>query len=139
MSAQQAARVATPARRPTPAATPAPAAAPRLRLVRAPQQARTRVPFVLACMAVLAGALLAALLLNTQMAQSAYVKYDLSNQLGRLQQDQKELTAQLDAKSSPSQIAKAARAIGMVPAPGTGWITLKDGTVRAAPSAAKAG
>lgn len=137
MSAQQAARVATPARRPTPAAAPPPA--PRLRVVRAPQQARTRVPFVLACMAVLAGALLAALLLNTQMAQSAYAQFDLSNQLGRLQQDQKELTAQLDAKSSPGEIAKAARGIGMVPAPGTGWITLKDGTVRAAPSAAKAG
>jgi hypothetical protein len=138
MSAQ-AARVAPPARRSVPVSAPTPAVSPRLRLVRAPQQARTRVPFVLACMAVLAGALLAALLLNTQMAQSAYVKYDLANQLGRLQQDQKELTAQLDTKSSPGEIAKAARAIGMVPAPGTGWITLEDGTVRAAPNAAKAG
>jgi hypothetical protein len=134
MSAQSAVRVA-PARRP--AAAPG-SAAPRLRLVRAPQQARTRVPFVLACMAVLAAALLSALLLNTQMAQSAYTKYSLSNELGALQQDQKDLTTQLDAKSSPDQIASAARALGMVPAPGTGWITLSTGTVTGAPGAAKA-
>ena len=134
MSAQSAVRVA-PARRP--AATPG-APAPRLRLVRAPQQARTRVPFVLACMAVLAVALLSALLLNTQMAQASFTKYHLSNELGRLQQDQKDLTMQLDAKSSPDQIASAARALGMVPAPGTGWITLSNGTVSGAPEAAKA-
>ena len=133
MSAQSAVRVA-PARRP--AAAPAPA--PRLRLVRAPQQARTRVPFVLACMAILAGALLSALLLNTQMAQASYTKYHLSNELGSLQQDQKDLTTQLDQKSSPDQIASAARALGMVPAPGTGWITLANGTVTGAPEAAKA-
>lgn len=37
---------------------PAPAARPRLRVVRAPQQARTRVPFVFLCMAILGAALL---------------------------------------------------------------------------------
>ena len=54
-------------------------------------------------MAVLAGALLSALLLNTSMAATAYAKYDLSNELGRLNQDEQDLTAQLDAKASPTQ------------------------------------
>ncbi|GEL94247.1 hypothetical protein [Cellulomonas composti] len=111
------------------------APAPRLRLVRAPANARLRVPFVLVCMGVLALALLTALLLNTQMASNAYAKYDLSNELGRLDQDAKDLSAQLDQKSSPSALAAAAAKLGMVPAAGTGWVRLADGTVQGAPEA----
>jgi len=137
MSAQSAARAtAYPApSRPRPASAPA----PRLRVVRAPEHARTRVPFILACMAVLAGALLSALLLNTSMAASAYAKYDLSNELGRLNQDQQDLTAQLDAKASPTQLAAAAAALGMVPTNGTGLLRLSDGSVQGTPEPAGAG
>ncbi|GCE76191.1 hypothetical protein [Cellulomonas biazotea] len=139
MSAQATARVSTARAYPAPAARPQPAAAPRLRLVRAPQTARTRVPFVLACMAVLAVALLSALLLNTQMASGAYEEYSLSNELGRLDQDAKDLRAQLDQKASPAQLAAAARALGMVPADGTGWVRVADGTVQGSPAPAPAG
>ena len=137
MSAQSAARAtAYPAPpRPRPASAPA----PRLRVVRAPEHARTRVPFILACMAVLAGALLSALLLNTSMAATAYAKYDLSNELGRLNQDQQDLTARLDAKASPAQLAAAATALGMVPTNGTGWLRLSDGSVQGIPEPAGAG
>ncbi len=128
---------ARPAPRPRPSA-PATPPAPRLRVVATPAQARTRVPFVLACMAVLAAALLAALLLNTSTAQLAFERFTLTNQLGRLQQDQAELQTQLDSKSSPSNLASAARAIGMVPANGTGWLRLSDGSVQGAPAPAKA-
>lgn len=115
------------------------AAPPRLRVVAAPTTARTRVPFVLACMAVLAAALLAALLLNTSTASRAFERYTLTNQLARLQQDQLDLQAQLDAKSSPANLATAARAIGMVPANGTGWLRLSDGSVQGAPAPAGSG
>jgi hypothetical protein len=137
MSAQSAARAtAYPApSRPRAAASPA----PRLRVVRAPEHARTRVPFILACMAVLAGALLSALLLNTSMAATAYAKYDLSNELGRLNQDEQDLTAQLDAKASATQLAGAAAALGMVPTNGTGWLRLSDGSVQGTPEPAGAG
>lgn len=138
MSAQSAARVSTARAYPTPA-RPKAAPAPRLRVVRAPEHARTRVPFILACMAVLAGALLSALLLNTSMAASAYAKYDLSNELGRLNQDALGLTAELDAKASPTQLAAAASALGMVPTNGTGWLRLADGSVQGAPEPAGAG
>jgi hypothetical protein len=97
------------------------------------------VPFVLACMAVLAAALLSALLLNTSTASQAFERYTLTNQLARMEQDQAELQAQLDSKSSPDSLAAAARAIGMVPANGTGWLRLSDGTVQGAPAPAKAG
>ena len=137
MSAQSAARATAYPAPSRPRAANAPA--PRLRVVRAPEHARTRVPFILACMAVLAGALLSALLLNTSMAASAYAKYDLSNELGRLNQDEQDLTAQLDAKASPTQLAGAAAALGMVPTNGTGWLRLSDGSVQGTPEPAGAG
>jgi hypothetical protein len=90
-------------------------------------------------MAVLAGALLSALLLNTSMAATAYDKYDLSNELGQLNQHQQDLTAQLDAKASPNQLAAAAAALGMVPTNGTGWLRLSDGSVQGVPEPAGAG
>jgi len=83
-------------------------------------------------MGVLAVALLSALLLNTQMAKNSYENYDLSNELGRLDQDAQDLSAALDQKASPAQLAKAASALGMVPSDGTGWIRLSDGAVQAA-------
>ncbi|HWJ84613.1 MAG TPA: hypothetical protein VNR62_04245 [Cellulomonas sp.] len=137
MSAQATARVAPPAFAPRPRPEREEAPAARLRVVRAPAQARTRVPFVLVCMAVLAVALLSALLLNTQMAQAAYSLHDRTNELARLDQDQKDLVAVLDHKSSPEELAKAARKLGMVPAAGTGWVRLSDGSVQGAPKATK--
>ncbi len=124
--------------RPRPS-SPARTPAPRLRVVATPAQARTRVPFVLACMAVLAVALLAALLLNTSTAGQAFERYTLTNKLARLEQDQMDLQARLDAKSSPANLAAAARAIGMVPANGTGWLRLSDGSVQGAPAPAGTG
>jgi hypothetical protein len=87
-------------------------------------------------MAVLGGALLAALLLNTQVASLAFERYELSNELGQLRQDRMDLVAQLDAKSSPTQLAQAARGLGMVEANGTGWLRLADGSVQGAPAPA---
>jgi len=89
-------------------------------------------------MAVLAGALLSALLLNTSMASTAYAKYDLSNELGKLDQDAQDRQADLDAKASPAQLAAAASALGMVPTNGTGWLRLSDGSVQGAPEPAGA-
>lgn len=122
-----------PQRAPRPDPRPA---APRLRLVRPPAQARTRVPFVLTCMAVLAVALVSALLLNTSMAQVAFASSAQRTTLSRLQQDGKDLQTKIDAASSPDQLATAARALGMVPAAGIGWVRLSDGTVAGSPAPA---
>ncbi len=133
MSTATARQYSSPQRAPRPAPL-----APRLRLVRPPQQVRTRVPFVLVCMGVLIVALLTALLLNTSMAQAAFETTDTQRQLTQLVQDNEELQAQLDEKSSPEQLAAQARALGMVPATGTGWIRLSDQTVSGAQDPAPA-
>ena len=137
MSAQAAARVGAAPRPARPAV--APQQAPRLRLVRAPAQTRTRVPFVVACMAILAGALLTALLLNTTMARGAYEKQDLDLEAARLASTQQDLSAELDRRASPAELAASARALGMVQARSTGWLSLADGTVRGGPAVGAAG
>src|SRR3954470_5977902 len=139
MSAQSAARARPASTLPArPRTAPQNPPAPRLKVVRAPEHARTRMPFILACMAVLAGALLSALLLNTSMASTAYAKFDLNNQLGQLQQDAKDKQADLDAMASSAHLAAAAGALGMVQTNGTGWLRLSAATVQGAPEPAGA-
>ncbi|WP_024288716.1 hypothetical protein [Cellulomonas sp. KRMCY2] len=108
---------------------PAPAARPRLQVVRAPAHARTRVPFVLLCMSVLAASLLGALLLNTSMAQGEYERFALQTRLAQSAQSQQRISAQLDLAGSPAQLAAAARALGMEPSAGAGYLRLSDGAV----------
>ncbi|HEY0189245.1 MAG TPA: hypothetical protein VGC67_17290 [Cellulomonas sp.] len=133
MSAEQALRAPRAVPRPSaaPAAEPArsPRQRPRLRLVHPPAQTRTHVPFVLVCMAILAGALLAALLLNTQLAQGSYAEQEMDSQLADLAQTEQQLSSQLDTNRSPEQLAAQAAALGMEPAGSTGWLSLADGTV----------
>ncbi|WP_066582128.1 hypothetical protein [Cellulomonas timonensis] len=138
MSAQAAARAVP---RPARPAAPAPASqpAPRLLLVRAPAQARTRAPFVIACMLILVAALVTALLLNTTMARGAFEKQALDMELYRLAQSEQDLAAQVDRLRSPEQLANAAQARGMVKAESTAWLFLADGTVQGAPGGAGAG
>lgn len=110
-----------------PSHTPAPR--PRLRVVGAPAQARTRVPFVVTCIAALASALLGALLLNTSMAQMEYQRYDLATRLSQSAQAQQEMRGRLEQMSSPDALAGAARALGMVPTTSGGYLRLSDGVV----------
>jgi hypothetical protein len=129
MSAEQAVRA--PRVRPAPSAAPRSAPErPRLRLVRPPAQARAHVPFVVTCMAILAGALRAALLLNTQLAAGAYEQRSMDVELAQLARDEQSLSAELDANKAPAKLAESATALGMVPAGSTGWLRLSDGTVQ---------
>jgi len=132
MSAEQAAaRVSAPRVRPRPSAAPQAAPErPRLRLVRPPAQARTHVPFVVTCMAILAGALLSALLLNTQLAAGAYEQRTMDVRLAELARTEQALAAELDANKAPARLAQSAAGLGMVPAGSTGWLRLSDGTVQ---------
>ncbi|HEY5515744.1 MAG TPA: hypothetical protein VIK12_06010 [Pengzhenrongella sp.] len=115
------------------------AAAPRLRLVRAPQQTRTRVPFVLFCITILAAALLGALVLNTSMARGAYQSHDLQIELAAQARTEQDLTTQLLAHKAPGHLAASARALGMVPAPELAFLRLSDGAVLGSPTPARAG
>lgn len=131
MSALQSGAVrARTAPRPAPRPTPEPAAPqPRLRVVRAPAHARTRVPFVVLCMAILVSALLGALVLNTSMAQGEYERYALQTRLAQSAQAEQQMLSQLEESAAPAQLAAAAAALGMVPTTTGGYLRLADGAV----------
>ncbi len=120
---------AMPARAPRLRAPAQPSWRPRLRIVRAPSPARSRIPFLLLCLSILGGAMLGALALNTAMATTAYEIRDRQVELATLTETQETLTARFDGMSSPGQLADAATAIGMVPAEGFSYINLADGTI----------
>ncbi|QTE30653.1 hypothetical protein [Pengzhenrongella sicca] len=123
---------------PRPAAAPGRtrAPAPRLRLVRAPQSTRTRAPFVIVCIAILVGALLGALVLNTTMARGSYEAHDLQIELATLARTEQGLSTQLLAHKAPGQLAASARALGMVPAPELAFLRLSDGAILGSPTPA---
>lgn len=110
--------------------------AARLRLVRAPQSTRTRVPFVLLCIAILVGALLGALVLNTSMARGSYEAHDLQIELAALARTEQGLNTQLLEHNAPAHLAASARALGMVPAPEFAFLRLADGAILGSPSPA---
>jgi hypothetical protein len=119
--------------RPAPVEAPA---RPRLHVVRAPQHARTRTPFVVLCMGVLGASLLGTLLLNTGMAQGEYDRFALQTELTRAAQEEQRLTTEKALLESPAQIARAAAAMGMVPSSGGGYLRLSDGAVLGDPTPA---
>ncbi|MFH5822576.1 hypothetical protein [Georgenia sp. AZ-5] len=124
---------AAPARAPRTAAAsaprPAPSRRPRLAVVPSPAPARSVVPYLLLCAAVLAASLLGALLLNTHMAATAYEIHDKQVALGRLDEAEASLRAQVEEAGSPASLQQRADELGMVPAENLRFIRLSDGAL----------
>lgn len=124
MSRTSTARASGPARRPvrgeSRGAAPLPTtglptpAGPRLRAVppRAAQPARA--PFVVLVAGLLAAGLVGLLLLNTMLAQDAFVLHDLQRQTSELTDRQQALEQQVAIAASPQHLSAEARALGMV-------------------------
>lgn len=131
MSAQQAAaRTAYVPRPAAPSAPRRPQEQPgRIRLVSAPATSRSRVPFILLCIGILATALVGVLLLNTTMAHGAYEQRELQREISRLAQEEQALLAEIDVESSPRALAAHAERLGMVQDPTPAFVRLADGTV----------
>jgi hypothetical protein len=110
-------RPARPAKSPiaprrAPASTqPRPAAAPA---VRTRVSAPPRTPFVLLIMALLGGALVSLLLLNTVLAKDAFTLTELQQSNKLLAQQREALQEQIAREESPGLLAQKARALGMV-------------------------
>lgn len=138
-SALPVARPGRPSRDPSTTSSPRRDVPPRLRVVRAPAQTRTRAPFVVTCMALLAGSLLGALLLNTSMAQGEYERFALQSRLAESAQVQQQITSELRLAESSAQLAAAASALGMVPTTHGAYLRLADGAVLGDPVPAGAG
>jgi len=80
---------------------------------RRPKAARGA--FVLLIIALLIGGLMTLLLLNTALAQDAFVVQNLQQQHNQLDDREQQLKQQLATLESPVSLAARARALGMVP------------------------
>lgn len=131
MSAQQAAARTAYAPRPLAPTTPRPqpSTPSRIRLVASPTTPRSRIPFILVCIAVLGVALVVVLLLNTTMAHGSYEQRGLQREISQLAQEEQALLAQIDAASSPHALAEHATRMGMVQDSTPAFVRLKDGKV----------
>ncbi|MFV0427494.1 MAG: hypothetical protein ACK5KU_10750 [Beutenbergiaceae bacterium] len=102
---------------------------PRLRIVRAPAAARSRLPFLLLCLTILGGALLGALALNTAIATTGYEISQRQRDLAELSQREQQLSTEVNALASPARLSLAATRLGMVPAEGLRYIDLASGEI----------
>lgn len=93
-------------------------------------------PFVGLVCGVIAAGLLGLLLLNTVLAQDAFVSSSLQTQAARLAEQEAALRDQLARAAAPMALAKQAKAEGLVPAGDAPAFLAPDGTVRGKPAAA---
>ncbi|WP_040652724.1 hypothetical protein [Ruania albidiflava] len=99
---------------------------PRLRIVRAPAAGRGRAGFILLCVSILVGALLAVLMLNTAMATTAYEIHDQQVRLARLSETEQALEQEVERLSSPVLLQQRADELGMERADGMRYLVLSD-------------
>lgn len=107
----------------------APAGRPRLEVVHAPAPQRSLAPFLFVCVAVLLGALVAALMLNTAMAVASYRIHDTQVELNQLTELGDELAEQAEVLNSPASLESKATTLGMVPPEETLYVSVSSGTI----------
>lgn len=118
--------------RPTSARRSQPRAAeprPQLTVVRAIAPARSTLPFLVLVVVILVSALLAPMILNAQMARTAYAMQKAQIELNELNDHTETLCTQVQQASAPGSLAERAAALGMVPAAAPGVIVLSDHTI----------
>lgn len=99
---------------------------PRLQVVRSPAPARTLVPYLVLCVGILLGSLVAALLINTQMAVGAYEIHESQRTLNRLVESETALRQQVEETGSPAALQRRAQDLGMLPAERIEYISLGE-------------
>lgn len=102
---------------------------PRLQVVRSPAPARSLVPYLLLCATILLGSLVAALIINTQMAVDAYAIHDSQRTLNRLLETETSLVQEVEQAGSPASLKRRAEELGMVPAERVDFIVLREGRI----------
>ena len=102
-----------------------------LRIVEGKRPRRSVLMGTIAVVAVAIAAVVVSMILNTRMAQTAFEIREQQLALNELEAQSWTMRAELDRKASPTELEKAAKANGMVPAGKSGFITLETGTVEA--------
>ena len=100
-----------------------------LRIVEGTRPRRSAVAIRMLLVAVALGSVLASMVLNTRMAQTSFEIREQQLALNELEAQSWTMRAELDRKASPTELEKAAKANGMVPAGTSGFITRETGTV----------
>lgn len=118
---------AVPARAPRGAAPRTVSWRPRLAVVPSPAPGRALAPYLMVSVLIVVAALLGALLLNTQMAATAYEIHDRQVELARLDEGEASLRAQVEEAGAPAALQRQAEGLGMVPAEGLRFIELAEG------------
>ena len=90
---------------------------------------------VIECITLVAAALLlvalivSPMLINTQLAMISYQIHEDQVQLAQIKEDNQRVQSQVNLKSSPEKVRKAALDAGYVPAGETGYVTLKTSKI----------
>jgi hypothetical protein len=106
---------------------------PSLAIVPSLSWRRSRVPFVVAVVMVLTVGLVGLLLLNTVLAQDAYVITGLQQRNAELIDRQQRLEQEVAKNSAPEELARRARKLGMVPSSNPAFLRLPDGRLLGVP------
>ncbi|MEZ5115587.1 MAG: hypothetical protein R2737_04885 [Candidatus Nanopelagicales bacterium] len=90
---------------------------------------------VLVCL-ILAVGLIGLLVINTSLAQGAFVVGELRQQQAALGEQEQKLAQAVEADAAPLRLQRAAKALGMVPSVTPVFLRLEDGKVLGRPEAA---
>ena len=102
-----------------------------LRIVEGARPRRSVLAILVLLVIVAMASVVASMVLNTRMAQTSFEIREQQLALNELEAQSWNMRAELDRKASPTELEKAAKANGMVPAGKSGFITLETGTVEA--------
>lgn len=115
--------------RTAPARAPRPSARPRLAVIAGTRPRRGSAGFVALCTLIIVATLATVLLLNIQMSDTSYRITRLQGQTQTLTEQQQQLQEEQDRRSTPQELEKSARELGMVPAGTPGYVDLGTGDV----------
>ena len=100
-----------------------------LRIVEGARPRRSVLAILVLLVIVAMASVVASMVLNTRMAQTSFEIREQQLALNELEAKSWTMRAELDRKASPTELARAAKANGMVPAGSPGFISLDKGTV----------
>ncbi|CAM2730972.1 hypothetical protein ACSL103130_00050 [Actinomyces slackii] len=104
-------------------------ARPALRVIRSAAPSRSTLPFLAIIILILSGALVASMLLNAQMADTAYQMKDKQIELNVMNDHVETLRTQVQEASAPDSLASRAEELGMVPAGAPGVVDLESSSL----------
>ena len=102
---------------------------PALSIAPMQERAKSMAPFAWLWVGIVVAALGSVLVLNTTMSEGAYDAQQTKIEIAQLHQERANLLIALEANAAPGALAARAAALGMVPAPEVGFVSLTEARV----------